>query len=134
MWLDLLTLITTDGGASDGFSQGYGGFWVTLVITFVFLGLYRVNLGERTAKALAWLSDGVFEGYILSRVLDTWLYGQFPQWHTPEKYPLLFLCVTLPIFTVSILSGKVLHELSQRICRPKAARTGKFESVEPPAH
>ena len=134
MWLGLLTLITTDGGASDGFSQGYGGFWVTLVITFIFLGLYRVKLGEGIAKALAWLSGGVFEGYILSRVLDTWLYGLLPQWHTPAKYPLLFICVTIPIFAVSILSGKALHEVAQRICRPTSARTGKYETVESPGH
>ena len=132
MWLGLLTLITTDGGASDGFGQGYGGFWVTLIITFVFLGLYRIKLGDRVSKVLAWLSGGVFEGYILSRLLDVWLYGCFPQWHSPGKYPLLFLCVTLPIFIVSILSGKALHTLAQRICRPKAARSGKYQTLETP--
>ena len=132
MWLGLLTLITTDGGASDGFGQGYGGFWVTLIITFVFLGLYRIKLGDRVSKVLAWLSGGVFEGYILSRLFDVWVYGCFPQWHSPDKYPLLFLFVTLPIFTVSILSGKALHTLAQRICRPKAARSGKYQTLETP--
>lgn len=132
MWLGLLTLITTDGGASDGFGQGYGGFWVTLIITFVFLGLYRIKLGSRVSKVLAWLSGGVFEGYILSRLFDVWVYGCFPQWHSPDKYPLLFLCVTLPIFTVSILSGKALHTLAQRICRPKPARSGKYQTLETP--
>ena len=120
MWLGLLTLIT-----DDGISQGYGGFWVTIIITFVFLGLYRINLGPRAAKVLAWLSGGVFEGYILSRLLDTWLYSLLPQWHTPGKYPLLFFCVTIPIFIISILAGKALHELAQRICRPKHSRSGK---------
>ena len=120
MWLGLVTLIT-----DDGISQGYGGFWVTIIITFVFLGLYRINLGSRAAKVLAWLSGGVFEGYILSRLLDTWLYSLLPQWHTPGKYPLLFFCVTIPIFIISILAGKALHELAQRICRPKHSRTVK---------
>jgi hypothetical protein len=132
MWLGFLTLITTDGGASDGFGQGYGGFWITLIITLVFLGLYRVKPGERTAKVLAWLSGGVFEGYILSRLMDVWFYNCLPQWHTPELYPLLFLCVTIPIFTVSILSGKALHELAQRICRPRPSRAGKYEAAERP--
>ena len=45
---------------------------------------------------------------------------------------LLFLCVTLPIFIISILSGKALHTLAQRICRPKAARSGKYQTLEPP--
>ena len=128
MWLGLLTLITTDGGASDGFSQGYGGFWITVIITLVFLGLYRVQIGERTAKVLAWFSGGVFEGYILSRLLDVWIYGLVPQWHSPEYYPLIFLCVTLPVFTASILAGKALHELAQWLCRPRKARSGKYEA------
>ena len=120
MWLGLLPLIT-----DDGISQGYGGFWITIIITFVFLGLYRINLGSRAAKVLAWLSGGVFEGYILSRLLDTWLYSLLPQWHTPGKYPLLFICVTIPIFIISIIAGKALHELAQRICRPKHSRLVK---------
>lgn len=119
MWLGLLTLITTDGGASDGFGQGYGGFWITVIITLVFLGLYRVQIGPRTAKVLAWLSGGVFEGYILSRLLDVWIYGLVPQWHTPAYYPLVFLCITIPIFIVSILAGKTLHALAQWLCRPR---------------
>ena len=131
MWLGLLTLITTDGGASDGFGQGYGGFWVIVIITFVFLGLYRIKIGPHLAKVLAWLSGGVFEGYILSRLLDVWLYGMLPQWHKPELYPLLFLCVTLPIFTLSILAGKALHELAQWLCRSKK-RAGKFEGQKTP--
>ena len=130
MCLGLFTLITTDSGASDGFGQGYGGFWVTMIITFVFLGLYRAKISEGAAKVLAWLSGGVFEGYILSRLLDTWVYGLFPQWHSPEYYPLLFICVTVPIFIVSILSGKALHELAQWLCRPRPVKPGKFEVRE----
>lgn len=130
MWLGALTLITTDGGASDGFGQGYGGFWVTIIITLVFLGLYQVNPGEKCARVLAWLSGGVFEGYILSRLLDVWVYGLVPQWHSPEYYPLIFVCVTLPIFTVSILAGKLLHEIAQRLCRPRSAMPGRYELRE----
>ena len=127
MWMGLLTLLT-----DDGFGQGYGGFWITLIITLVFLGLYRVNIGQKFSRVLAWLSGGVFEGYILSRLLDVWVYGLVPQWHSPEKYPLIFLCVTLPIFALSILAGKVLHELAQRICRPRNAHAGKYQSSETP--
>ena len=124
MWLGLLTLIT-----ADEFSQGYGGFWITLIITLVFLGLYNVRFGATGAKVLAWLSGGVFEGYIISRLFDVWAYNLFTQWHSPKYYPLLTVCVTIPIYILSILSGKVLHELSQRICRPKSAKAGKYRST-----
>ena len=85
------------------------------MVTALFLGIYRLQVGPRVAKVLSWLSAGVFEGYILSRLLDVWVYGLVPQWHTPEKYPLIFVCITVPVFLLSILAGKGLHTLSVTI-------------------
>ena len=112
MRLGRLTLISTDGTISDGFGQGYGGFWVTVIITLLFVGLYRVKIGVKTAKVLTWLSGGVFEGYMLSRLFDVWIYGTVPAWHTPAMYPVIFLCITIPVFFVSILAGKAVHTLA----------------------
>lgn len=115
MWMAFMTLISTDGNFSDGFGQGYGGFWVTMIIVFVFLGLYRLDIRPRTAKVLSWLSGGVFEGYILSRLLDVWIYAAVPQWHKPAMYPMIFLCVTIPVFIISILAGKGVHTLALKL-------------------
>ena len=115
MGLGLTSLITTDKGFSSGFTQGYGGFWVIVMVTFLFLGIYRLQAGEKTGKVLRWLSGGVFEGYILSRLLDVWVYGLVPQWHTPKKYPLIFICITIPVFLISILAGKWVHTTSVAI-------------------
>ena len=112
MALGLLSLLTADDGFSSGFSQGYGGFWITWMVAALFLGIYRLQVSDRVSKVLGWLSSGVFEGYILSRLLDVWIYSLVPQWHTPEKYPLIFVCITIPVFVVSILAGKCLHTLS----------------------
>ena len=112
MGLGYATMRTATDGFYSGFSQGYGGFWVVLMVAFLFLGVYRLRLGPRLAKALAFLSGGVLEGYILSRLLDVWIYGQVPQWHSPEKYLLIFLCITLPVFLISLLSGKLLNMVS----------------------
>jgi surface polysaccharide O-acyltransferase-like enzyme len=127
LWTGFATLISTDGKFSDGFGQGYGGFWITAIILLLFVGLYRVNPGEKVSKLLGWLSGGVFEGYLLSRLLDVWIYNTVPQWHTPAMYPVILVCITVPVFIVSILAGKLLHELALRICRPAArSRKGKF--------
>ncbi len=107
--MGLASLLSTDKGFSSGFSQGYGGFWVTIVVVCLLLSVYRLTLPQWAARALRWLAGGCFEGYILSRLLDVWVYGHFRQWHTPEKYPLIFVCVTIPIFISSILAGKLLH-------------------------
>ncbi len=115
MSLGLASVLTTDKGFSSGYTQGYGGFWVTIMVTALFMGIYRLRVNEKVSKLLRWLSGGVFEGYILSRLLDVWVYGLVPQWHTPAKYPLIFVCITIPVFIVSILVGKWVHTTSVAI-------------------
>lgn len=113
--MGLASLLSTDEGFYEGFGQGYGGFWVTVVVVCLLLSVYRLKTTPRFAQVLRWLSGGCFEGYLLSRLFDVWLYGQFPQWHSPEKYPLIFIFVTIPIFIVSILTGRLLHECSVKL-------------------
>ena len=115
--LGYVTMQTATNGFSSGFSQGYGGFWVVLMVTGLFLGIYRIRVGEGCGKVLAFLSGGVFEGYILSRLFDVWIYGTVKQWHSPEYYPLIFLKVTLPVFVISLLTGKLVNMLSVAITR-----------------
>ena len=110
--LGIVTLITTDETVSKGFSQGYGGFWITAIVVCLFLGLYRLNLGPKLSKVLRFAAGGVFEGYILSRLFDIWVYYDVPQWRKPEKYWLGYLCLTIPIFLVSLLLGKAVHTLA----------------------
>lgn len=112
MGLGLVSLLTADKGFSSGFTQGYGGFWVTIMVAALYLGIYRLRVSDRISKLLQWVSGGVFEGYILSRLLDVWVYGLVPQWHTPGKYPLIFLCITIPVFILSLLAGKLVHTIS----------------------
>lgn len=118
MGLGLVTLLTADRTISEGFSQGYGGFWITLMVTLLFLGLYHVKLPDFPARVLAWCAGGVFEGYILSRLFDVWVYAQFPQWHEPDKYWIGFLCITLPIFIISLMLGKAVHTLAEKLTTP----------------
>lgn len=131
MGLALSSIITTDEGFSKGFTQGYGGFWTMLTATCIFLGLYRVRVSPRMAKVLAWLAGGVFEGYLLSKIFDLWTYPLVKQWHVPEKYLLVFLCVTVPTFLCTLLLGKLVNLLSGRLARLlpgfSSKGAGKFE-------
>lgn len=121
----LISLLSTNEGFSSGFGQGYGGFWPTVIVVCLFVGLYRLNIGPRIAKALCWMAGGVFEGYILSRLLDVWVYDLVKSWHTPERYPLIFVCITIPVFILSLLTGKALHTLSMWIYRRIPARASQ---------
>lgn len=125
--MGLASLLATDEGFSKGFTQSYGGFWVTGLVALLFLSFYRVKMKPGAAKAAAWMAGGCFEGYLLSRLFDVWVYGLLPQWHTPEKYPLLLLCVTVPVFLASVVLGKMAHwavewsvkHLSQKFSKEK---------------
>lgn len=123
--MGLASLLTTNGGKfNTGFAQGgYGGFWTTLMVTCLFIGVYRFRAGKRTGKLLSFCAAGVFEGYILSRLLDVWIYKTVKFWHSPESYILIFLCITIPVFLVSILAGRLVHSISTWIAAPRKAKT-----------
>ena len=117
MGLATTSIVTTDEGFSKGFTQGYGGFWTMLTAAGVFLGLYRVKVGQGTGRVLAWLSGGVFEGYLLSKIFDLWTYPLVKQWHTPDKFWLVFLVVTVPTFLCTLLLGKLVSTAADDISR-----------------
>lgn len=107
MVLACISVASTDDGFSKGFTQGYGGVWTMMTAVCVFLGLYRIHTGERAGRILGWLSGGVFEGFLLSKAFDLWTYPLVRQWHTPEKYLLVFITVTVPTFLCCLLLGKL---------------------------
>lgn len=114
-----LSLISAHGQTfTDGFIQGgNGGFLTTIMVTLLFLGVYRLPVGPKLQGLLKWLSGGVFEGYLLSRLLDVWIYDLVPQWHDPRYYPLIFICVTIPVFLLSAVAGKAVHTLTAMLLR-----------------
>lgn len=116
--MGMISLLSTDAGFSKGLSQGYGGFWVTVLSALIFLTFYRIRLKPGGAKLAAWLAGGVFEGYLLSRLFDVWIYGAFPQWHAPQYYPLILLLITVPVFLCSLLMGRFTHALVELILKP----------------
>lgn len=114
--MGLFSVLSTDSGSSSGFSQGYGGFWVTLTGVLVFLALYRIELRGTAARVVRWMAGGCFEGYLLSRLFDVWIYTAAPRdWREPDKYWLCFVAITIPVFLVSILLGNMTHWVAVKI-------------------
>lgn len=98
MALGAITLISTDGYIDEAYSQGYGGFWITLIAVSVFLALYRLKLPKPLHKPLKWAAGGTFGGYMISHIFDAKLYFALPGWRAPAKWHLSLLCITVPIF------------------------------------
>lgn len=113
-----LTVLSTDGPLNDAVGWEFSELPIATVAVCLFVALYRVRLPQKLARILAIASGGVFGGYLLSHLLDSWCYKLLPQWWTPARYPLLFLCVTVPIFLISLLAGIGLDRLTKLILRP----------------
>ena len=117
MALGFATLISTDGYVTDGWWQGYGGSYVVLIAVSVFLLIQSIKIPEIMEKPLQFMAGGTFEGYLISHIFDAKTYFAFPQWRTPEMWLVSFFCITLPIFFVSLLSGKMVSYTVRRILR-----------------
>lgn len=109
--LGTVTSVSTDGNLSADRKWEFADLWICIAVFFLFISLYRLKPAKTVCKILAFLSGGCFGGYLLSYLLDAWAYSCFPAWKNPQGYPKLFVSVTVPIFLVSVLSGKVLSAL-----------------------
>lgn len=104
-----VTLCSTDGKLSEAFTQEFADLWITAIAVCTFLALYRLQLPLGWQKVFRFAAGGCYGGYLLSHLFDAWCYRCFPQWQEPAQYPKLFFAVTVPIFLISLVAGKVLQ-------------------------
>ena len=117
--LGAATVLSTDEALSNALTWEFADLWIVMITVYLFVALYNVRICPLLARFLRFCASGCFGGYMLSHLLDAWCYRRIPQWHTPQKYPLLFLCATTPIFFTSILSGKLLQTFTNRLLHYK---------------
>lgn len=113
--LGAATVLSTDGALSDALTWEFADLWIAVIVLCLFTALYRVRIHPALGRILAFGASGCYGGYLLSHLLDAWCYKLVSQWRTPEQYPLVFVCITVPIFLVSILGGYLLHKLTNRL-------------------
>lgn len=118
--LGAYTILTTDGTYKEFLPQReFQDLWIVFIVVPIFVSLYRVNIPEKLSGVLAVAASGCYCGYLLSSLFDSWLYKLVPQWKNPDDYYLIFLCVTIPIYIVSMLSGVLLQKITELIVRKK---------------
>lgn len=113
MLLGTVTFLSTDTALYSGVYWEFPDLWTMLLSVLLFVGLYRISIGGAAGKLLAFGSMGCYGACLLSHLFDSWCYKLLPQWHTPERYFLLFLCVTVPIYLVSLGLGNLLQVLTK---------------------
>jgi len=87
----------------------------------LFVSLYRIRIPAAFGRILGFGVSGCYGGYLLSHLFDAWCYKLLPGWRSPERYALVFFCITIPIFIVSVLLGAILERISKRLdslCNP----------------
>ncbi|MBQ8587341.1 MAG: acyltransferase family protein [Oscillospiraceae bacterium] len=114
--LGAATVLSTDGKLSEALTWEFPDLWVVFLVVFLFVALYRVRIPAALRPVLAFCASGCYGGYLLSHLFDAWCYKLVPAWHTPAHYALVFFCITVPIFMVSLLPGALLEGVKKRSC------------------
>ena len=112
--LGAATVLSTDGKLSEALTWEFPDLWITIIVVCLFVALYRVKIPSAISRSFAFGASGCYGGYLLSHLFDAWCYKLIPSWRSPDHYALIFFCITVPIFIVSILLGVLI----ERITRP----------------
>ena len=109
--LGAATVLSTDGKLSEALVWEFADLWIVCIVVCLFVFLYRIRIPASVGRILAFGASGCYGGYLLSHLFDAWCYKLLPNWRTPERYALIFFCISLPIFVVSILLGAMLERM-----------------------
>lgn len=107
--MGVATTWSTDGDLSTALIWEFPDLWVTGIVLCLFLSLYRLRIPARIGKLLAFCSGGCYGGYLLSHLLDCWVYTLLPSWQQPGEWIRTLLVVTVPVYFIAILSGRLLQ-------------------------
>ncbi|MEF2920322.1 MAG: acyltransferase family protein [Acutalibacteraceae bacterium] len=107
------TVLSTDGMLQDAVVWEFADIWIVLIVVCLFVALYRVKIHPIVSRVLKVMAGGCYGGYLLSHLLDAKVYSDlFPQFASPDKYFLMFICATIPIYIVCVLLGIVIQKLT----------------------
>ncbi len=111
--LGFVTLLSTDGTLSDSLTWAFQDLWIACIVVCLFVALYHIRIPSVPGRILAFAASGCYGAYLISHLFDAWCYWLIPQWLTPKMYGLLFVCITIPIYLISILLGVLLERITK---------------------
>lgn len=115
--MSAVTVLSTDKAFSEAEKWEFGSLPAVVLSVALFLLIYDMNVGEKAAKLCRWIGAASLEGYLLSHLLDAWVYKQIPLFRVPENYPLTFLVITVPVFLVCAFAGHYINKLAVCVYR-----------------
>lgn len=113
-----VTLLSTDDVFAKAITWSYGDLGMVIVSFGLFLGMYRLQFPKFLSKMLAFFAAGSFGAYLLSHLLDATCYKYILPWKQKGWYMLIFICVTVPIYIVSMFMGIGLDRITRLVLIP----------------
>ena len=113
-----ITVLSTDGYFAQAMTWSFGDLGMVVVSFGLFIGLYRTKLPKVPGRIFAFLSSGCFGAYLLSHLLDATCYKWVLSWKKEGRLLLIFLCITVPIYIVSLFMGIGLDRISRLLLKP----------------
>lgn len=111
--LGFVTVLSTDGKYGEAMIWEFPDLWIAFIVVCLFVSFYRIRVPGGMCRILAFGASGCLGGCLLSHLFDAWCYDLLPSWKTPTHYVPVLICITLPIFVISILSGVLLESVAK---------------------
>lgn len=107
-----VTVLSTDGLFKDAITWGFSDLGIVLATVGLFIGMYRIKLPALLSRFFAFAATGCYGAYMLSHLLDAECYGWVMPWRQEGRFLLIFLCITVPIYLVSMGMGIGLDRIT----------------------
>ena len=117
--MGVATVWSTDGELSTALVWEFPDLWVVMMVLCLFCGLYRMQISPRMSRILSFCSKGCYGGYLLSHLLDCWVYTLLPHWQTPVDWIRSLLVFTLPVYLTALVSGRLLQAVVDVLLRSR---------------
>ena len=124
-----VTVLSTDGYFSQAMTWSFGDLGMVIVSFGLFIWLYRTTMPQWLGRVFAFLASGCFGAYLLSHLLDATCYKLILPWKQKGWYLLIFLCVTVPIYIVSMFIGIGLDQLARLLLKPVLKLTNALSKL-----
>lgn len=105
-----ITLLSTNQALAQSIKWQFQDLPVVFIVVCLFLSLYNISIPSYLLKPLSFSANGCLGACLLSYLLDYKCYLWFPIFRTPSRYILLFFCVSVPIYIISIFAGHYLQK------------------------
>ena len=115
--LGTVTILSTNSNFPKAAKWEFQDLLIVFIAVSLFIGLYRVRIPSCLQKILTFGAGGCFGACLISHLFDRWCYTLLPALNKPSHYFLQILCISIPIYLITLVSGYFLQKFVNLIMR-----------------